>query len=210
MSKKIKNKKIIKILKTNYKDVKTELYYNNTFQLLISTILSAQCTDKQVNKVTKKLFTILKTPEDFSKASIKKIENLIRSTGFYHNKAKHIKNCSHTLLLKHNGQVPDNMEELITLPGVGRKTANVVLNVAYSKGNIVVDTHVKRISKRLGLTESDDPFKIEFDLMKIIPKKEWITISLRFIYHGRKICKARKPLCNDCPLFELCDLQTGT
>jgi len=196
--------KICKVLKTIYPNVKTQLNHKNPFKLLISTILSAQCTDRQVNGVTKDLFKKLATPYDFAGARNETIEKLIRSTGYYRNKAKNIKNCSALLVKKYNGIVPETLEELVKLPGIGRKTANVVLGAAFGVPGIVVDTHVARISKRLGLTENNDPVKIEFDLMKIIPKKEWSDFSLRLIYFGRAVCKARNPICPSCPLDKLC------
>jgi len=196
--------KIRKFLKTTYPDVQTQLSHKNPFELLMATILSAQCTDRQVNSVTGKLFETFPTPQDFTSAPIKKIENLIRSTGFFHNKAKHIKNCCISLVEHHGGKVPGTLDELVKLPGVGRKTANVVLNAAFDIPGMVVDTHVSRISQRLGLTENTDPTKIEFDLMKIIPKKEWNDFSLWLIYFGRAICKARKPDCPNCQLLKLC------
>ena len=196
--------KICKVLKTTYPNVKTRLNHKNPFELLVSTILSAQCTDKQVNSVTKDLFNKLATPYDFAVARNETIEKLIRSTGFFRNKAKNIKNCSAVLIEKYKGMVPETIDELVKLPGVGRKTANVVLDAAFGIPGIAVDTHVARISKRLGLTENNDPVKIEFDLMKIIPKKEWSDFSLRLIYFGRAICKARNPLCTSCPMYELC------
>ena len=202
--------KIRKILKATYPDVKTQLYYINPFQLLVATILSAQCTDKQVNSVTPNLFKELKTPDDFANAPIKAIEELIRSTGFFHNKAKNIKNCSKALIENYNAKVPETLDEMIKLPGVGRKTANVVLGAAFGIPGIVVDTHVARISRRLGLTENKDPVKIEFDLMEIIPKEEWSDFSLHLVYFGRAICKARKPNCPSCPLNNLCDYQEKT
>ena len=207
MSKKnnTRTKKIRQILKVKYPEVKTQLNHKNAFQLLVATILSAQCTDRQVNSVTPKLFARLKTPKDFAKAPIKKIETLIHSTGFYHNKAKNIKNCAKELIDKFNGDVPDTLDELITLPGVGRKTANVVLGAVFGIPGMVVDTHVARISQRLGLTESKDPVKIEFDLMKIIPKDEWNDFSLWLIYFGRAVCNARKPDCPNCFLTHLCN-----
>jgi len=197
--------KIREILKITYPDVKTQLHYSNPFKLLVATILSAQCTDKQVNSVTPNLFKELKTPDDFANAPIKVIEELIRSTGFFHNKAKNIKNCSKALIENYNGKLPKTLDEMIKLPGVGRKTANVVLGAAFGIPGIVVDTHVARISRRLGLTENKDPVKIEFDLMEIIPKEEWSDFSLHLVYFGRAICKARKPNCPSCPLNGLCD-----
>ena len=197
-------KKIRKVLKTTYPNVKTQLNHRNPFQLLVSTILSAQCTDKQVNSVTKSLFNKLATPYDFAGAHNETIEKLIRSTGCYRNKAKNIKNCSAILIEKYKGMVPETLGELVKLPGVGRKTANVVLGAGFGIPGIAVDTHVARIAKRLGLTENNDPVKIEFDLMKIVPKNEWSNFSLRLIYFGRAICKARNPICPSCPLHELC------
>ena len=197
--------KIQRILKKTYPEVKTQLRHANPFQLLVATILSAQCTDKQVNGVTKELFKKLRTPHDFANASYETIENLIRPTGYFRNKAKNIKNCSKRLLGKYDGQVPRTLNELVKLPGVGRKTANVVLGSAFNIPGMVVDTHVARISKRLGLTESHNPVKIEYDLMEIIPRKNWNVFSLQLIYFGRAICKARKPLCPTCPLYDLCD-----
>ena len=197
--------KIRKILKKTYPDVKTQLRYRNTFELLVATILSAQCTDKQVNSVTKDLFNRLKTPDDFAEAPLKMIEDLVRPTGYFRNKAKNIKNCARMIVTKYNGKVPDKLEEMVKLPGVGRKTANVVLGAAFATPGIVVDTHVGRISQRLNLTANKDPVKIEFDLMEIIPRKEWSDFSLQLIFFGRAICKARKPVCPGCPLNDLCD-----
>ena len=197
--------KIRRILKSAYPDVKTQLTHKNAFELLVATILSAQCTDRQVNAVTPKLFKELKTPQDFVAVSPKKLESLIHSTGFYHNKAKNIKNCAKTLLDEYGGTVPDTLEQLIKLPGVGRKTANVVLGAVFGKPGIVVDTHVARISQRLGLTEHKDPVKIEFDLMDVIPKNEWNNFSLWLIYLGRSVCTARKPDCENCMLNHLCE-----
>jgi len=196
--------RIRKILRKIYPEVKTPLFHQNPFQLLVATILSAQCTDKQVNQVTAVLFQGLKTPADFAAAPLKSIEKLIRPTGFFHNKAKNIKNCSKTLLDQHSGRVPQTLEELVKLPGVGRKTANVVLGAAFGISGVVVDTHVARISGRLGLTENKDPVKIEFDLMKIIPKRAWNDFSLQLIFFGRETCMARKPKCPTCPLHKLC------
>jgi endonuclease-3 len=202
--------KIQQILKKTYPEVKTQLHHANPFQLLVSTMLSAQCTDKQVNQVTKVLFQRLKTPQDFARASNETIEALIRPTGYYRNKAKNIKNCSKRLLGKHNGRVPQTLDQLVDLPGVGRKTANVVLGSAFNIPGMVVDTHVARISKRLGFTGSDNPVKIEFDLMEIIPKENWNDFSLQLIYFGRSICTARKPKCPTCPLDDLCEFPYKT
>jgi endonuclease-3 len=196
--------KIRKILRSIYPSVKTQLIYDTPFQLLVATMLSAQCTDKQVNRVTQVMFKYLKTPADFSAASIQTIEGYIRSTGFYRNKARNIKNCSRKLLEIHDGRIPQTLAELVELPGVGRKTANVVLGAAFKIPGIVVDTHVARISGRLGLTANTDPVKIEFDLMKIIPKSAWHEFGLQLIHFGRKTCLARKPKCPICPLGKLC------
>jgi endonuclease-3 len=196
--------KIRKILRKIYPEVKTQLIYKNTFELLVATILSAQCTDKQVNQVTPVLFQHLNTPADFAAAPLAFIEKLIRPTGFFHNKAKNIKNCSKALLAEHEGRVPRTLEELVKLPGVGRKTANVVLGAAFGIPGVVVDTHVARISNRLALTRNKNPVKIEYDLMKIIPRRAWNEFCLQLIYFGRSTCLARKPKCPQCPLGELC------
>ncbi len=197
--------KILKILKETYKDAHIALRYKDPFQLLVAVILSAQCTDKQVNKITPLLFEHFPTPEAMAKAPVEKIEELIRSTGFYRNKAKNIKEAARIITEKFGGKVPDTMEDLLTLPGVARKTANIVLFNAYGKiEGIAVDTHVKRLAQRLGLTRQKDPVKIEKDLMKLIPKKDWGTITYLLIEHGRNICKARKPLCDKCPIKDLC------
>ena len=196
--------KIRKILRKIYPEVKTELFHGNPFELLVATILSAQCTDKQVNQVAPILFKHLKTPADFAAAPLKTIEKLIRPTGFFHNKAKNIKNCAHALLDQHNAEVPQTLEELVKLPGVGRKTANVVLGAAFGIPGVVVDTHVARISNRLGLTGSKNPVKIEYDLMGLIPKSAWNDFGLQLIFFGRSTCTARKPKCPQCPLEKLC------
>lgn len=204
MSKKSNTDKILTILEATYPDVKTQLDHNNPFQMLMATILSAQCTDRQVNAVTPGLFQALPTPQAMAEADLETIEALIRSTGFFRNKAKHLKNCAQGLLEKYNGQVPDTLEELTVLQGVGRKTANVVLSACFGKPAVVVDTHVARISRRLGLTTHADPTKIEFDLMEKLPKDAWNDFGLRLIYHGRSVCKARKPACGECPLALVC------
>lgn len=204
MQRKSRTDKIRKILRKIYPEVQTQLLHNNPFQLLVATILSAQCTDKQVNQVTPVLFKHLKTPADFAAAPLKTIEKLIRPTGFFHNKAKNIKNCALELLEQHNGEVPQTLEKLIKLPGVGRKTANVVLGAAFGIPGVVVDTHVARISNRLGLTVYKNPVKIEYDLMGLIPKKAWNDFCLQLIFFGRSTCTARKPKCPQCPLEKLC------
>ena len=207
MTKKEKERinKILKILKETYQRPKIALRYQDPFQLLVAVILSAQCTDKQVNKVTPSLFKKFPTPETMANAPIEELEELIRSTGFFRNKAKNIKAAAKLIKEKFNGKVPETMEELTSLPGVARKTANIVLFNAFGKiEGIAVDTHVKRVAQRLGLTKHKDPVKIEKDLMKIIPKEDWGIITFILIEHGRKICKARKPLCDKCPVKDLC------
>jgi len=197
--------KILSILRTHYPSVKSALRYGNPLEMLVSTVLSAQCTDIRVNEVTQILYKELKTAKDFAEVPLERLEALIRPTGFYHNKAKSIKSCCRRIVEEHDGRVPDTMEALVELPGVGRKTANVVLGNAFGIPGIVVDTHVKRLSQRIGLTREKDPVKIEFDLMKQIPKTRWIDFSHQLIWHGRRVCTARKPHCEDCPLQALCD-----
>ena len=201
---------IRKILKTAYPNVKTQLNHKTPFELLVATILSAQCTDKQVNKVTIPLFKKLKKPFDFAEVPKETLETLIHSTGFFRNKAKNIIQCSQMLIDQHKGIVPDTLDELVKLPGVGRKTANVILGAAFNTPGIVVDTHVGRIAGRLGLTKNKDPVKIEFDLMEIIPENDWSDFSLRLVYFGRAVCMARKPACTSCPLLQLCPFPDKT
>jgi endonuclease-3 len=204
MELKARTDKIRKILRTIYPEVHTALVFKTPFQLLVATMLSAQCTDQQVNRVTGKLFQRLKTPADFANASIRSLEKYIRPTGFFRNKARNIRNCSKVLVQDYNSQLPQSLEEMVKLPGVGRKTANVVLGAAFGIAGVVVDTHVARLSGRLGLSEHTDPVKIEFDLMKIVPKRAWNDFSLQLIYFGRETCTARKPKCPKCPLKRLC------
>jgi endonuclease-3 len=196
--------RIGKILREIYPEVKTQLLHQDPFQLLVATMLSAQCTDKQVNQVTPLLFKRLNSPAEFAAASLKSIETLIRPTGFFHNKARNIKNCARAILDQHGGEVPRTLDDLVKLPGVGRKTANVVLGAAFGIPGVVVDTHVGRISKRLGLTENKNPEKVEFDLMNLIPRRDWNDFCLRLIFFGRSTCTARKPRCPQCPLKKLC------
>lgn len=196
---------IIELLRNEYPDVRVALEHTNPLELLIATILSAQCTDTRVNEVTRKLFKKYRSTHDYIRTSQEELEKDIYSTGFYRNKAKNIKKLCEILNNDFNGEVPDTMEELLTLPGVARKTANIVLSGAFGKlEGIAVDTHVKRLAYRLGLTANTDPVKIEQDLMKLIPKKEWAIFSLLLIMHGRKICTARKPLCSKCILNKIC------
>jgi endonuclease-3 len=199
--------KIFPKLKKTYPDAKTVLNHDNPMQLLIATILSAQCTDVRVNMVTKELFKKYKGPADWADADIRQIENDIRSTGFYRNKALNIKKSCRIILDKFNGKVPCTMEELLTLAGVGRKTANVLLGNAFNTPGITCDTHVIRLSRRLGLSENKDPVKLEFDLMEIVPRKKWggwTMFSHLLIFHGRNICKARKPDCPNCSIEKHC------
>lgn len=194
---------IVRRLSERYPNVKIPLRHRNPLQLLVATILSAQSTDAQVNTVTPRLFERFRTAEDFAGAKREELERFIYSTGFYHAKARAIQNAARALLERHDGEVPRTMEELVRLPGVGRKTANVVLS-RFGVPGIVVDTHVRRLSRRLRLTEQDDPEKIERDLMPLIPREEWSTFSLRLIYFGREVCTARRPRCPECPLLDLC------
>ena len=197
-------KKIWPILKKTYPGAKTALRFVNPFELLIATILSAQCTDVRVNMVTPGLFKKYKSAKDWAKADLKQIESDIRSTGFYHNKAVSIKGACTRIVEQFGGKVPGTMAELVELPGVGRKTANVVLGNAFGTPAIACDTHVIRLSRRLGLSENSDPVKLEFDLAEIVPKKNWTMFSHVLILHGRNICKARKPDCENCPISKNC------
>ncbi len=203
--------KILSILKRTYPEVKTALKHKNVFELLIATILSAQCTDAQVNKVTPELFKRFKNAKEMAKADRAELQAIIRSTGFYKNKAASILKCASKLVSDFKGKVPDTMEELTTLPGVGRKTANVVLGVCFGTPGIVVDTHVLRISARLRLTKNTDPVKVEFDLQKLFSEKDWTVSSFLIQSHGRNCCYAKKPACNVCPISRYCpskDVQT--
>ncbi|MCI9531998.1 MAG: endonuclease III [Lachnospiraceae bacterium] len=185
-------------------DYRCYLNHDSPWQLLIAVILSAQCTDARVNIVTKDLFQKYSTLEAFAGAGIEEMEQDIRSIGFYHNKARNIIKCARKLVEEFGGEVPQTLEELTSLPGVGRKTANVIRGNVYHEPSVVVDTHVKRISKRLGLTREDDPVKVEFDLMKALPKDHWILYNIQIITLGRSICTARSPKCSECFLGDLC------
>ena len=197
---------IIKILDKEYGDVDIALNFSNVFELMVATILSAQCTDKRVNIVTSMLFKKYKTIKDYAKADLKEFENDIKSTGFYRNKAKNIIETANIVLNKFNGVVPKTMEELITLKGVARKTANIVLGSGYGINvGIAVDTHVIRLTNLIGLSKNSDPKKIEQDLMKIIPKKNWKNISFEIQTLGRRVCIARRPKCDICPIKHLCN-----
>ncbi|MBW1989976.1 MAG: endonuclease III [Deltaproteobacteria bacterium] len=203
MDKRVKN--ILDALETAYPEARTQLSHENPFQLLVATILSARCTDKQVNEVTPRLFSAYPAPKDLAEADIKDIEEIIRPTGFFHNKAKNIQACAKALAKRHGGKVPRDMESLTALPGVGRKTANVVKSAAFGEQAVVVDTHVARVSRRLGLTSSRDPVKIEQDLMAVLPQNRWSAFSIQTIFHGRNLCTAKKPQCSGCPLLQWCD-----
>ncbi|MHC4388610.1 MAG: endonuclease III [Planctomycetota bacterium] len=197
-------KRILPILKEAYPGAKTALNHADPFELLIATILSAQCTDARVNIVTREVFKKYRSAKDWAKADLKQIEADIRTTGFYHNKAISIKGTSKEIAGRFAGKVPDTMEELTTLPGVGRKTANVVLGNAFGKPAIACDTHVIRLSRRLGLSENKDAVKLEFDLAEIVPKKDWTLFSHLLILHGRNVCSARKPDCQNCRISKYC------
>ena len=203
-SEKIFAKKVFDLLKKEYPVIKTALIHKNPFQLLISTILSAQCTDERVNIVTKDLYKKYKKPEDFLKVPIRELEKAIYSTGFYHNKAKNIKLCCEMLVKEYKGKVPADFEALNRLPGVGRKTASVVAGNGFGIPAIAVDTHVKRLSNLLGLIKSNDPEKIEFKLKELLTKKDWINSSHYLATHGRNICIANRPKCLQCVVGNLC------
>jgi len=198
-------REIIRRLREEYPDARCSLNFENPFQLLVATILSAQCTDERVNQVTPALFARYPTPEDLAGARQEELEELIHSTGFYRNKAKSLLGMAARLVEEHGGRVPDEMEALVRLPGVGRKTANVVLGNAFGKAEgVVVDTHVKRLAGRLGLSRASDPDRIEQDLMELVPREDWTDLAHLFIYHGRAVCKAPRPRCEACRLAELC------
>lgn len=203
--KKLHTLEIIKRLRKNYPEAHCALNHSNAFELLIATILSAQCTDERVNIVTAELFRKYRTPQEFASLSQAELEKEIRSTGFFRNKAKNIRAACEKLVANFKGKVPQTMEELLKLNGVARKTANVVMGNAFGiASGVVVDTHVMRLSQRLGLTKKKDPKKIEEDLQKLVPKKDWIMFSHWLITHGRKVCNARKPKCGECFLRDIC------
>jgi len=204
---------IIKLLKRAHPDAKCALNHSNAFELLIATILSAQCTDERVNKVTADLFRKYRKPEDYLKVRDTELQQDIKTTGFFRNKTKSIQGACKVLIEEFGGEVPRTMDELLRVPGAARKTANVVLGVAYGIAEgVVVDTHVSRLSQRLKLTRQKDPVKIEKDLMELVPEKDWIIFSHLLIFHGRRVCKARRPLCEECVVEKLCPssiLKTG-
>jgi len=197
--------KVMELLEKEHADAKIALHYKNPLELLVATILSAQATDEQINAITPKLFQKYKTAKDYANTDLSELEQDIKSSGFYHNKAKNLKNSAKLLVEKYNSQVPKTMEELVELPGVARKTANIVLTNAYGViAGVAVDTHVRRLAQRLGLTENSNPDKIEKDLMNIVPKDKWMRITDLLIFHGRRVCDAKKPKCDVCVLNKIC------
>lgn len=205
MDKKQRVLKIIEVFDQLYADAECSLEYRDPLQMLISTQLAAQCTDARVNIVTKTLFKKYKNVYDFAAADLHELEEEIKSTGFYHNKARNIINCCKMLIEKFEGKVPGNLDDLLKLPGVGRKTANLVLGDVFDIPGIVVDTHAKRLSNRIGLTVNEDPTKIEYDLMEVVPKEHWGKFCHQLVYHGRAVCSARKPECGVCGIRGYCD-----
>ncbi len=202
--KKVRAKAIYRQLTKSYPNVRCELDYNSAFQLLVATVLSAQCTDKRVNLTTPALFKKYPNPKKMAKADLKDIQRLVKSTGFFRAKAKNIKALSNKIMEDFDGDVPSNLEDLITLPGVGRKTANVVLGHAFGIPGITVDTHFGRLSRRFGWSKQSDPVKVEFEVGELIAEKEWTNLSQRMIWHGRRVCHSRKPACGACPIAKLC------
>lgn len=196
---------IIKILQKEYPEARTALHFTNPLELLVATVLSAQCTDERVNKVTQHLFKKYKSARDYARADLSELEEDVRPTGFFRNKAKAIKGFCQNLDKRFKGQVPANLDDLVSLSGIGRKTANLVLGEAFSIPGIVVDTHVLRLAQRIGLTQNTDPVKVEFDLMEIVPEDQWTRFSNLFILHGRAVCSARKPRHDKCTILDLCD-----
>ena len=195
----------MELLEKEHPDAEIALHYKNPLELLVATILSAQATDEQINAITPKLFKKYTTAKDYADAERTELEQDIKSSGFYHNKAKNIQNTAKMLVDKYNGQVPRTMEELVELPGVARKTANIVLFNAYGViAGVAVDTHVRRLAQRLGLSENSDPNKIEKDLMNLVPKDKWMRITDLLIFHGRRVCTAKKPKCAECVLNKIC------
>jgi endonuclease-3 len=203
-NKKVRAAKMYRVLTKSYPNVRCELDFNNPFQLLVATVLSAQCTDKRVNQTTPALFKKYKSVKKMASADLSDIEKLVKSTGFFRAKAKNIKSLSEKIVNDFDGQVPERLEDLITLPGVGRKTANVVLGHAFNTPGITVDTHFGRLSRRFGWSKSNDPVKVEFEVGDLIPQKEWTNLSQRLIWHGRRVCHSRKPACGACSLSKLC------
>lgn len=195
---------IYRVLSKRYPNVRCELDFKNPLELTVAVVLSAQCTDKRINQITPALFKKYRRPIDYAKAPLAEIEDFIFSAGFYHAKARHLKGLGRKIVDDFNGEVPSTIEELITLPGVGRKTANVVLGHAFGIPGITVDTHFGRLSRRFGWTTSTDPVKVEYEVGELIPQKEWTNLSQRMIWHGRRVCHSRKPACGACPLAKQC------
>jgi endonuclease III len=196
---------IIRVLGREYPGAGTALRFTNPLELLVATMLSAQCTDERVNKVSEALFKKYRSAQDYAKADLKELEQDVRPTGFFRNKAKNIKAFCSDLLGRFEGEVPASLEDLVSLPGIGRKTANLVLGEAFGIPGIVVDTHVLRLAGRIGLTKQTDPTKVEFDLMKVVPKNQWTRFSNLLILHGRAVCTSRKPSHEKCKILDLCD-----
>lgn len=195
---------VLDILQKEYPDARVTLHFKNALELLVATVLAAQCTDERVNQVTKDLFKRYRRAEDYASADLAALEEAIRPTGFYHNKARNLIRLGRMLTEKFQGKVPCTLEELVTLPGVGRKTANIILGNACGQQAIAVDTHVKRVSHRLGWSQSNDPDKIEFELMKVIPRERWTNACHLLVFHGRAVCVAQRPRCPVCPVARLC------
>ena len=200
-----KARRVLRVVRKDYPEARCLLAHENALQLLIATILAAQCTDVRVNQVTPELFRRFPTAAHFARAKQETVEKMIRSTGFFRNKAKAIRGCCAAIVQKHGGAVPEGLDALVALPGVGRKTANVIRATCFGKPGIIVDTHLSRVTRRLGLTKEKDPVKIEFDLQAIVPKKSWSVFSHGVNFHGRLVCHARKPLCEECHLNRWCD-----
>jgi endonuclease-3 len=197
--------RVTRQLARHYPDAQCALHFSTPLELLVATILSAQCTDERVNEVTKDVFRKYRSAADYARAGQSRLEEDIRSTGFFRNKARSIRACCQALMERYDGELPQEIDACIELPGIGRKTANVVLGTAFGiASGVVVDTHVARVSRRLGLTENKDPIKIERDLMERVPKRQWVAFGHRMIHHGRRICTARKPKCDECPMEAFC------
>jgi endonuclease-3 len=200
---------ILQLLNRHYPEAQVTLDFTNPLELLVATVLSAQCTDVRVNQVTPGVFKKYRSAGDYARAPLADLEEAIRPTGFYRQKAKSLKGICQALVEKHDGQVPGSLEELVKLPGVGRKTANVILGNAFGIPGIVVDTHLGRVARRLGLTRESDPVKVEFALMSLVPRERWVQFSHQMIWHGRQICTSRNPKCPACPLLPYCDFGQG-
>ncbi len=200
-----KAREVYRKLRQAHPDARIELNFGNPWELLVATVLSAQCTDVRVNLVTADLFRKYRGPADYLRVPVAELENDIRSTGFFRNKAKSLRGAAQAVIERFGGHVPQTMEELVTVPGIGRKTANVLLGNAFDTPGVVVDTHVTRLTRRIGLTTNEDAVKIEFDLRELLPSKDWTQFSHTLIFHGRRVCLARKPRCETCPITSLCD-----